>query len=249
MEYGRSWIIRGAFRVESGLDQEQIKRLGPLLDPLSDRPYVIAQLGQSLDGRIATPTGESRYINGQAALDHLHLLRAHVDAVIVGAGTIAADDPQLTVRRGPKRNNPARVVIDPRGRLGGGWRWLAEDGVACLIITGEGVAAYQGAQHIALPLTNGQLCPKAIVAALYQRGYKRLLVEGGARTISQFIDAQCLDRLHMLIAPMIIGSGTNGLSLQPISQLTSALRPSTHFFPLDGGDVLFDCDLSSSKQI
>ena len=60
--------------MQSGLDEEQIKRLGPLMGPPPDRPYVIAQLGQSLDGRIATPTGESRYINGQAALDHLHLL-------------------------------------------------------------------------------------------------------------------------------------------------------------------------------
>ena len=63
------------------------------------RPFVVAQLGQSLDGRIALPSGESKYINGPAALDHLHRLRAAVDAVIVGIGTVTADDPQLTVRR------------------------------------------------------------------------------------------------------------------------------------------------------
>ncbi len=63
------------------------------------RPFVVAQLGQSLDGRIALPSGESRDINGAAALDHLHRLRAAVDAVIVGVGTVTADDPQLTVRR------------------------------------------------------------------------------------------------------------------------------------------------------
>ncbi len=230
------------------MDEEQIKRLGPLLGPPPDHSYVIAQLGQSLDGRIATPTGESRYINGQAALDHLHLLRAHVDAVIVGAGTIEADDPQLTVRRGPSRTNPARVVIDPRARLGSNWRWLAQDGAPCLIVTGEGFVPSLGATNIALPLTNGQLCPRAIISALSERGYKRILVEGGARTISNFMDAFCLDRLHLLIAPMIIGSGTNGLSLKPISHLASALKPITQIFPLAGGDVLFDCDLSHSKQ-
>src|SRR3954454_19347186 len=92
-------------------------------DPLShirdapiDRPFVVAQLGQSLDGRIATSTGASRSINGTCALDHLHRLRAHVDAVIVGVGTVIADNPMLTVRRVPGPN-PARVFIDPHGRL------------------------------------------------------------------------------------------------------------------------------------
>ena len=89
---------------------------------------VVAQIGQSLDGRVATETGHSHYINGPAGLAHLHRLRALVDAVVVGVGTALADDPQLTVRRvsGP---HPARVVIDARGRLPGGAKLLANDGV------------------------------------------------------------------------------------------------------------------------
>jgi len=78
----------------------------------TDQPFVIAQLGQSLDGRIATLSGDSKYINGASALDHLHRLRARVDAVVVGVGTVVADDPLLTVRRAGGRN-PARVVLDP----------------------------------------------------------------------------------------------------------------------------------------
>ena len=100
------------------------------------RPFVIAQLGQSLDGRIATVSGESKYINGAPALDHLHRMRAEVDAVIVGASTIVADDPQLTVRRVSGRN-PARVVIDPSRRLKSGARWLEEDGTQRLIICAQ----------------------------------------------------------------------------------------------------------------
>jgi diaminohydroxyphosphoribosylaminopyrimidine deaminase / 5-amino-6-(5-phosphoribosylamino)uracil reductase len=88
----------------------------PFASGTLQRPFVVAQLGQSLDGRIATVTGDSKYINGEAALDHLHAIRAHVDAVVVGIGTVIADDPQLTVRRAEGRN-PARVIIDPRGRL------------------------------------------------------------------------------------------------------------------------------------
>ena len=89
---------------------------GALRKGTVDDLVVVGQIGQSLDGQIATTTGRSHYISGPEGLDHLHRLRSLVDAVVVGVGTAAADDPQLTVRRvtGP---SPARVVIDPRGRL------------------------------------------------------------------------------------------------------------------------------------
>ena len=130
----------------------------PLLEPLIAAPlgrsYVIAQLGQSLDGRIATPTGESRWINRGAALDHLHRLRAHVDAVVVGVGTVVDDDPELTVRR-VQGANPARVVIDPRGRTPGCARCLSENGVRRLIVTGPDCAPpkVQGAEIVAVKET------------------------------------------------------------------------------------------------
>ena len=96
---------------------------------LVDDLVVVGQFGQSIDARIATASGHSHYINGADGLAHLHRLRALVDAVVVGVGTALADDPQLTVRRvaGP---NPARVVIDPNGRLPPTARLLADDGVA-----------------------------------------------------------------------------------------------------------------------
>ena len=97
------------------------------------RPFVVAQLGQSLDGRIALPSGESRYINGPAALDHLHRLRAAVDAVIVGIGAVIADNPQLTVRRVEGRN-PARIIVDPNGRLPAPCRCLEENGAPVFVI-------------------------------------------------------------------------------------------------------------------
>src|SRR5262245_2843266 len=101
---------------------------GPLRFGRVDDMVVVGQLGQSLDGRVATPTGHAHYINGPSGLNHLHRLRALVDAVVIGIGTALADDPQLTVRRvsGPQ---PVRVVIDPSGRLHGSARLLASDGV------------------------------------------------------------------------------------------------------------------------
>jgi len=213
----------------------------PIAQAPADRPFVVAQLGQSLDGRIATVTGESRYINGAAALDHLHRLRAAVDAVVVGVGTILADDPLLTVRRVAGRS-PARVVIDPSGRVGAQGQWLKKDGAPLLLVT-AGRTCPEGVEPVRLPLRDGVMRPADIVGALFARGYRKLLIEGGARTISSFIDAGCIDRLHLLMAPVIIGSGRMGLDLAPQGDLSRALRPPTSVHLLAGGEVLFDCAL------
>ena len=219
--------------------------LAPILAANPARPYVIAQLGQSLDGRIATDSGESRYISGPAALDHLHALRGAVDAVVVGVGTVVADDPLLNVRRGAGVS-PARIIIDPQGRMPARARCLHRDGAAVFVISAAGAPRGDGATSIAVPRqADGRIAPAAIIAALFARGLRRLLVEGGANTISAFIDAGCIDRLHLLVAPMILGSGKPGLALAPITSLSRALRPKTTLYPLSGGDVLFDCDLRS----
>lgn len=208
----------------------------------STRPFVVAQLGQSLDGRIATVSGESRYINGQEGLDHLHCLRAAVDAVVVGVGTIVADDPQLTVRRA-SGDNPARVVIDPRGRLEAGGKWLADDGAPKIVIAAASHRAPPSTELIVLPESDGRIAPAAIVAALGARGFRRILIEGGARTISDFIDAEAVDRLHLIVGCMIIGSGRAGLQLKPRQRLAEALRPATDVYRLGRQDILFDCAL------
>ena len=223
----------------------------PLIEPLlaaaPEKPFVIAQLGQSLDGRIATLTGASRWINGSAALDHLHRLRANVDAVVVGAGTVGEDDPLLTVRRvrGP---HPARIVIDPNGRVSHGARCFARDGTRCFVVRGEAGAAPHGTETVIVTPADGQLPPKAIVSALFALGLRRILIEGGAKTVSAFIDAGAVDRLHVLVAPVILGSGILGLSLAPIAGLDEARRPVTRVHVLDGGDVVFDCDLRQQQR-
>jgi diaminohydroxyphosphoribosylaminopyrimidine deaminase / 5-amino-6-(5-phosphoribosylamino)uracil reductase len=212
----------------------------------SERPFVVGQLGQSLDGRIATVTGDSKYINGEAALDHLHAIRAHVDAVVVGIGTVLADDPLLTVRRCPGRN-PARVIIDPRGRLPAQAQCVACADARRIVIrrTGRLGEPPEGVEGLEVGSRDPQipLAPAEIVAALGRAGFRRILIEGGARTVSDFIAAGCLDRLHVLVAPVLIGSGKPGLSLPIVETLGEASRPLTRAYPLSGGDVLFDCDL------
>lgn len=211
-----------------------------------NRPFVAAQLGVSLDGRIATQSGESRGINGDAALDHLHQMRAEVDAIVVGASTIVADDPQLNVRR-VRGRNPVRVVLDPAGRLGPEGKWLARDGVKRLLVSAGGRAPY-GAELVRLALVDGLMPPAAIVEALFELGLHKIMIEGGARTLSHFINAGCIDRLHLLMAPVILGSGKMGLDLTPITRLDQALRPKTEVFVLAGGEVVFDCDLASARN-
>jgi riboflavin-specific deaminase-like protein len=219
----------------------------PFLNADPARPFVVAQLGQSLDGRIATTTGESRYISGSGALDHLHALRAHVDAVVVGIGTVLADDPLLTVRRVPGRS-PTRVILDPRGKLPSGARCFRETDAPSLVVRACDAPTPDGLETIRLSADGGRIAPDAIVDALFRRGLRRILIEGGADTISRFIDAGCVDRLHVLVAPVIIGSGKPSLDLVPIGALDKALRPAADVYVLADGDVLFDCDLRASTK-
>lgn len=220
---------------------------GPLRRGQIDDLVVVGQCGQSIDARIATASGHSHYINGEPGLIHLHRLRALVDAVVIGVGTAIADDPQLTVRRveGP---NPARVVIDPNGRLPSSARLLAADGTRRVVVSAvEAPAALPaGVEVVPLPAREGQLAPAAIIAALAARGFRRILIEGGADTVSRFVAAHCLDRLHVLVAPIILGAGRSSLTLPPIERLDEAMRASMRVHNL-GGDVLLDCDLSAQR--
>jgi riboflavin-specific deaminase-like protein len=212
-----------------------------------DDLVIVGQIGQSLDGRIATESGHSKYINGPAGLVHLHRLRALMDAVVVGVGTAIADDPQLTVRRvaGPQ---PARVVIDPKGRLGADARMFADDGARRLLITAQGTrcASLPGVEIVVLPEIDGQIAPSAILAALAGFGLRRMLIEGGANTVSRFLVAGCLDRLHVMVAPIILGGGGPGLILPSLERADQAQRMPICVHNIED-DVLFDCDLSAQR--
>jgi riboflavin-specific deaminase-like protein len=214
-----------------------------LFGPLRRDSIVVGQIGQSLDGRVAKTPGEPTIINGPEGIAHLHRLRALVDAVVVGAGTIRADDPQLTVRHvaGP---NPVRVVIDPRRSLPVGSRAFAGDGVHRIVITRrrERIVVDGGIETIALPDADGLIAPAAILSSLRERGLRRILIEGGAKTFSFVLSADCLDRLHVMVAPIVLGSGVSGLDLPPIAR-----RVPMRTYTL-GSDVLFDCDLRSGES-
>jgi diaminohydroxyphosphoribosylaminopyrimidine deaminase/5-amino-6-(5-phosphoribosylamino)uracil reductase len=238
----RLLALAGSARDEGPVPDDPFWRLyAPIALGRGQPGFVVGQLGQSIDGRIATATGHSHYVNGPETIVHLHRLRALVDAVVIGIGSVLADDPRLTVRH-VGGQNPVRVVIDPRARLPATARLLEE--------TARPVYAIQTADHprppgvvaINLPANSGRIDPCAIVQALAERGLKRLLVEGGADTLSSFLAAGAIDRLHIAVAPLIIGSGVAGIVLPAVGRLDEALRPKVTLHHL-GADALFDCEL------
>ena len=211
----------------------------PLCHP-PGQPWVVAQMGQSLDGRIALPNGASRGLNGAAGEAHLHRLRALVDAVVVGANTAAVDDPRLTVRAvaGP---NPVRVVIDRYGRLPEQLQVFQDPSVPTLQLVG-GSAKHP--RQVSVPeLLDAEGSELAVLAVLRARGLHRILIEGGGQTVSRFLQARLVNRLQVTVSPIILGSGTPAFALAPITDLAAAWQGRCRRFEL-AQDTLFDIDFS-----
>jgi riboflavin-specific deaminase-like protein len=214
----------------------------PLIRRMAHGPLTLGQLGQSLDGRIATAGGDSYYVTGEANRTHLHRLRALVDAVVVGAGTVLHDDPQLTVRACAGAN-PTRVVIDSRGQLSDRHGVFRDGQAPTLVYRGAGSGVPLGdASVIPLALGEGGYDPAWLLADLQARGLRHVLIEGGGVTVSRFLAAGLLDRLHVCVAPLIIGSGRPGVTLPEVASLSEATRPPVRPFAMPP-DTLFDCDL------
>jgi riboflavin-specific deaminase-like protein len=219
----------------------------PICSATSVRPLTVGHLGQSLDGFIATPSGDSQFVTGGDNLVHVHRMRALCDAVIVGAGTVAADDPQLTTRHvsGP---NPLRVVIDSGRRLMPTFRVFADRTVPTLYICARsrvspGETHMEGA--VIVGIDDGAPGDEAaqVLRLLRARGCARVFVEGGGVTVSTFLQANLLDRLQITIAPVLIGDGRPAIRLMAQDRLRDCRRPGYRVFRM-GGDVLFDCELN-----
>jgi riboflavin-specific deaminase-like protein len=223
----------------------------PLLAPpaAADGCRVIGRLAQTLDGRIATASGSSQWIGGRGDILHTHRLRALCHAVVVGAGTVRHDDPSLTTRE-VAGESPVRVVLDTDRRLADGYRVFRDGGPPTLLACATDAAGPDrvgDAEVIRLPrAAAGGLCARALLRTLAARGLTRLFVEGGGLTISRFLVAGCLDRLHVTVAPVLLGSGIPAFTLPEVGRIADGLRFAWRVFRLDE-DVLFDIPLDRAR--
>jgi len=223
----------------------------PICGATSTQPITVGHLGQSLDGFIATRAGDSQFVTGPENILHLHRMRALSDAVVVGAGTVAADDPLLTTRQvsGP---NPLRVVFDPGHRLNEHYRIFSDAETPTLYACGDshlsqGESRFGAADILPLACVGDTSPVGELLDALRARGCSRVFVEGGGVTVSAFLEAGLLDRLQMAVAPLIVGSGKPAIRLEPKDVLSDCQRPAYRVFRM-GGDVLFDCDLAGGTR-
>jgi riboflavin-specific deaminase-like protein len=221
----------------------------PICSATADRPITVGHLGQSLDGFIATSSGDSCWVTGPENILHLHRLRALCDAVIVGAGTVEADNPRLTTRL-VAGSNPLRVIIDPACRLPAAHAVFSDRQAPTARATIAATAAARAARARGEDVLEVQALRNALdlsdlLHQLRARGHCRIFVEGGGVTVSSFLEAGLLDRLHIAVAPLLIGQGRPAVRLSPRVHLRDCLRLHHRVYRA-GLDILFDCDLRAA---
>ena len=208
--------------------EKKIKEIGQILLPILmlKKKFYIGQIGQSLDGKIALLNGNSHYINDKNSISYLHSLRSICDAVVVGVNTIRKDDPLLTTRaiKGP---NPQRIIIDPSLKLTNKYK-VFKDGMPNIIFTHSKLnKKFNNTQIYQLPERN---FTNLIYQNINRLGYKLVLVEGGSKTISKFLENRLLNIMQFIIAPTIIGSGINSINIEPITNLKNVIRTKNNIY-------------------
>jgi riboflavin-specific deaminase-like protein len=215
--------------------EKKIKEIGQILLPILmlKKKFYIGQIGQSLDGKIALLNGNSHYINDKNSISYLHSLRSICDAVVVGVNTIRKDDPLLTTRaiKGP---NPQRIIIDPSLKLTNKYK-VFKDGMPNIIFTHSKLnKKFNNTQIYQLPERN---FTNLIYQNINRLGYKLVLVEGGSKTISKFLENRLLNIMQFIIAPTIIGSGINSINIEPITNLKNVIRTKNNIFKF-GSEII-----------
>ncbi len=209
-------LVAAGVAVHAGEGEAEARRINEafIKHRTTGLPFVIAKYAASLDGRIASASGDSRWVSGPETREWAHELRAKVDAILVGSSTVVMDDPLLTARPGGKaaERQPLRVVVDSRGRTPPMARLLGEPGQA-IVATLEGAPEpwraslrAAGAEVLTLPSDGDRVDLQALLRELAGRDVLSLLVEGGGVILGSFFDRGLVDRVHAVIAPIVIGA-------------------------------------------
>lgn len=232
------------------LEPEAAEALTPYLTLTRlGRPYVIAKWAQSLDGKLATRTGDSRWISGEASRRLVHRLRARVDAIVVGSGTVLADDPLLTARDVPLKRLATRVVLDGRLRIREKCQLVvtAKEIPTLVVTTTAGARSPKagrlrraGVEVVACRTPKGRLSPTGVMTMLAGRGMTNALLEGGPTLLTAFLDAGLVDETMVFTAPILIGGSDapTAYSGRGRALIAQALKPRSVSTRLVGGEVM-----------
>jgi diaminohydroxyphosphoribosylaminopyrimidine deaminase / 5-amino-6-(5-phosphoribosylamino)uracil reductase len=214
-------------------------------------PFINAKFAMSLDGKIATRQGESRWISGIESRSYIHRLRAQSDAIMAGANTIIADDPRLTARccggrGGTLTKQPLRVIIDGMGRTPLTARVFSEPGQT-LLVTGRKTSRKEkeafervGAELMELPAEEGVIDLKELLGLLGRRQISSILVEGGSGLLGSLFDQGLVDRVTAFIAPIIIGgeSATPAVGGRGVARIADSLKLDNITREVFGPDIM-----------
>ncbi len=253
---GLARLRKAGVKVTVGVLEDQARRLNaPFFKAMRQGlPYVTAKLAQSLDGKIATVTGQSRWISGQASRKKVHALRGETDAVLVGINTILADDPLLSAREGSRRRGyPVKVIADSRLRTPPSARCLSWQSPAPTLIAAtlhspqrEKKLIQRGASILHLPARRGRVSLRALFRMLVSRGIHSVLLEGGGELFAAALKERLVDRLTLFTAPIIIGGNKAASSCGGggIKQLSGAFRLDKMTVRRIGNDLCIEGDIA-----
>ncbi len=218
--------------VKVGLLAEEAARLNEtyLKYMRTGLPFVVLKLAQTLDGKIATSRGESKYITSLKSRQRAHRLRGRVDAVMIGVGTVLQDDPQLTVRH-TRGRNPLRIVLDSRGRTPPQAKVISSEGQVVIMTTSQASLSWRekmeraGAEIWELPLDGDlRIDLQEAIRVAGARGVTSLMIEGGRGVITSALKADVVDKFLLFISPKIMGDGIAGVGDLGVRELSSLYR-------------------------
>jgi len=213
----------------------------PIIFNDSKDPYLIAHLAQTMDGYIATKSGESKYISSKENLTHIHMIRAISDVILVGNKTVELDDPMLTTRL-VKGSNPMRIIIDKDNKLSNKYNVFNNSDENGFKIIQDTMTTKLN-NIFQLPMINNKFEVHDICNLLKKLQKKIIFIEGGGATISDFYSKNKLNRLHICISPSILGQGRSSFILGKNDSLDQIALHSTKYFKM-GQDILCDIKLS-----
>ena len=246
---GTARLRDAGVKVEVGLMGDEARRQNAayIKHRATGLPYVTLKLAQTLDGRIATASGDSKWITSEASRTIAHRLRAEADAVLVGAGTVRADDPELSVRHVSGRS-PAKIVLDSRLTIGQDAKVFA--GAPLVLASAEGISESDrrdreaaGAKVWTVPCRNARLYLRAVLERAAAQDMISVLIEGGGQVAASALGDGLVDRVAVFVAPKILGDGIQSVGDLGIAQVSGAVRLENIDVERIGEDLYYTADV------